>query len=151
MKDKELIIDQDWCIVEESFDVKSNRHFESILGMGTGYLSVRSNLDEGLYHDDQSVEYHRFMVNTTLEDVPAQKSRWGTFMPVIGASHPFLNVGVVNLPFFLGFVPEVDGEKLDMEASEIENYTRWLNMKTATLYRTSWSRSCGLSLSRNAD
>ncbi|NIM94041.1 MAG: hypothetical protein GTO18_10075 [Anaerolineales bacterium] len=144
MNDQELIIDQDWCVVEEPFDVSKNRHFESILGLGTGYLSVRANLDEGLYDDDQSIEYYRFMVNTTLEEIPAQKSRWGTFMSVIGAMHPFLNVGVVNLPYFLGFVPEVDGEKLDMEASTVENYRRWLNMKTATLYRTlNWQTKSG--------
>lgn len=144
MKDQELVIDRNWCVVEEPFDVSTNRHYESILGLGTGYLSVRSNLEEGLYDDDQSVEYYRFMVNTTLEEIPAQKSRWGTFMPVIGAMHPFLNVGVVNLPYYLGLVPEVDGEKLDMEASAVEDYCRWLNMKTATLYRTlTWNTKSG--------
>ena len=48
MKDQELIIDQNWCVVEEAFDTSTNRHYESILGLGTGYLSVRSNLDEGV-------------------------------------------------------------------------------------------------------
>ncbi len=136
MKEQELVIDKDWCTVNEFFDVKTNQHYEAIFGLGTGYLSCRANLEEGLYDDDQSIEYYRFMVNTTLEVIPTQKSRWGTFMPVVGAMHPFLNVGVVNLPYYLGLVLEVDGEKLDMEVSTIEDYRRWLNMKTATLYRT---------------
>jgi kojibiose phosphorylase len=144
MREKELIIDNNWCVVEQVFDLDTNQHFEAILGLGTGYLSSRSNLDEGLYDDDQSVEYYRFMVNTTLEEIPTQKSRWGTFMPVIGAKHPFLNVGVVNLPYYLGLVLEADDEKLDMEMSTVDDYHRWLNMKTATLYRTlTWRTKSG--------
>ena len=136
MKEQELVLDKNWCVINEVFDLETLQHYEAIFGLGTGYLSCRSNLEEGLYDDDQSVEYYRFMVNTTLEEIPSQKSRWGTFMPVIGAQHPFLSVGVVNLPYYLGLVPDVDGEKLDMEMSTVENYRRWLNMKTATLYRT---------------
>jgi kojibiose phosphorylase len=144
MIDNELVIDKNWCTVEGIFDINTNQHYEAIFGLGTGYLSSRATLDEGLYDDDQFVEYYRFMVNTTLEEIPTQKSRWGTFMPVVGAKHPFLNVGIVNLPYYLGLVPEVDGEKLDMEASSIGDYHRWLNMKTATLYRKlTWNTRSG--------
>ena len=39
---------------------------------------------------------------------------------------------------------KVDGEKLNMEKSTIQNYSRWLDLKTGTLYRRlSWETSSG--------
>ncbi len=128
-------IDPKWCSVEDSFDIATNRHFESVLAMGTGYMTTRGSIDEGFADDDQGMEYNRFAGVVTLEEIPSAKSKWGTYMPAIGARHPFLLIGIANLPHYLRLVVSADGEKLDLERSEISSYCRWLDLKTATLYR----------------
>lgn len=129
-------IDPNWCIVETNFDIAKNRHYESVLSLGTGFMTTRASIEEGFVDDDQSLEYERHMDNTTLEKSIDSKSRWGTFMPVIQAKHPTLKTGIVNLPFYLGLIIIVDGEKFDLTQSKILNYCRWLNLYEATLYRT---------------
>lgn len=134
----------DWCIVEDKFDIKKNRHYESVFSLGTGYMTTRASIDEGFSDDDQSVEYTRYMDNTTLEKTPESKSRWGSFIPVVQADHPTLRVGIVNLPYYLGLIPWVDGERLDLESCSIRNYLRWLDLKTGTLYRfVNWHTESG--------
>jgi len=129
-------IDTNWCVAEEDFDIKTNLHWESIFALGTGYMTTRASIDEGFEDDGQSVEYDRLPANVSLEEIPPAKSKWGTYMPVLQAKHPFWRMGIVNLPYYLGLSVIADGEKLDLEKSHITNYRRWLNLKTATLHRT---------------
>ncbi len=137
-------INPDWCIVEDHFEITRNRHYESVFSLGSGFMTTRASIDEGFADDDQSVEYERRMDNTTLEKTRATKSRWGTFMPVVQANHPTLRQGIVNLPYYLGLVIHVDGEKLDLEHSQISNYQRWLDLQTGTLYRrVTWQTQSG--------
>lgn len=139
--------DPNWCIVEKQFDIGKNRHYESVFSLGTGYMTTRASIDEGFDDDDQSFEYDRFMDNTTLEKAHKSKSRWGTFMPVIQAEHPNLRTGIVNLPYYLGLIVRVDGEKLDLENSNLDYYLRWLDLKTGTLYRhVIWKTQTGKSV-----
>ena len=140
-------IDRDWCVVEDSFDVEKIRHYESVMALGTGNMTTRSSFDEGLEDDEQNLEYDRIPGNVSLEVIPSRKSRWGTFIQLVQARHPFWNVGIVNLPYYLGLVVYADGEKLDMEKSKITGYCRWLDMKTATLFRMfSWETKSGKTL-----
>ena len=127
--------DPDWCLIEDRFDSAKNRHYESVFSLGTGFMTTRASIEEGFEDDDQSVEYERRMDNTTLEKSREAKSRWGTFMPVIQAQHPTLRTGIVNLPYYLGLIITVDGERLNLEHSDIHNYRRWLDLRTGTLYR----------------
>jgi kojibiose phosphorylase len=137
-------IDKNWSAVEERFDVAAQRHWESIFALGTGYVTTRASIEEGFEDDDQSIEYDRIPANVSLEVIPSRKSRWGTFLPVIQGRHPFWRLGIVNLPYYLGLVVTADGEKLDLEKSLITGYRRWLNLKTATLYRElHWSTASG--------
>lgn len=139
--------DANWQVIEERYDVARNRHYESILALGTGYLSTRSSLDEGLVNDPQAMEYDWFPGNTTLLSAPTSKSKWGCYLPVLAAKHPFRRMGLVNLPYYLGFVPCADGEKLDMELSKVTDYRRWLDLRTATLHRTlTWTTVSGCTL-----
>ena len=136
--------DADWLVVEDAFAIGANRHYESIFALGTGYLSTRASIDEGFADDGQAIEYDAFPGNTTLLDIPAGKSKWGTYMPVLAARHPFRRMGLVNLPYYLGLVPVVDGEKLDLERSAVTGYRRWLDLRSATLYRTlTWRTRSG--------
>jgi len=144
MKFHSAEINPDWCIVEDSFDITKNRHYESVFSLGTGFMTTRASIDEGFNDDDQSVEYERRMDNTTLEKTRETKSRWGTFMPVVQANHPTLRQGIVNLPYYLGLIIHVDGEKLDLEQGKILEYCRWLDLQTGTLYRhVLWETSSG--------
>jgi len=133
-----------WHVVEDSFDVATNRHYESIFALGTGYLTTRASIEEGFTDDDQSGEYDWFPGNTTLMSVPVTKSKWGTYMHVLAAKHPFRRMGLVNLPYYLGLEPCIDGEALNMEDSEVTDYRRLLDLRTATLYRTlNWRTASG--------
>ena len=142
-----LPIDDNWCVLEGAFDVQQNLHWESVMALGTGYVTTRASIDEGFQDDDQSLEYDRIPGNVSLEKIPTRKSRWGTYMPVVQARHPLWRVGIVNLPYYLGFKFTVDGEMLDLERSHILEYRRWLDMRTATLYRlVTWATQSGKSL-----
>jgi len=143
----QFVIDPAWCVIEDSFDIARVRHNESVMALGTGFLTIRSGFDEGFSLDDQNISYNRMAMNVSLEVVPAKKSRWGSFIPLVQGKHPFWNVGVINLPYVLGFEIRADGEKLDMETGKISGYRRWLDMSTATLYRTFvWETSTGKKL-----
>lgn len=136
--------DPNWCIFERQFDIRKNRHYESVFSLGTGYMITRATIEEGFDDDDQSFEYTRFMDNTTLEQGHDSKSRWGTFIPVIQAEHPTLRTGIVNLPYYLGLVIRVDGEKFDLEKNQHQYYLRWLDLKQGTLYRhVVWTTKTG--------
>jgi len=122
--------------MEDVFDVSRVRHNESVMALGTGYMTTRSSFDEGFYDDEQNITYDRMAMNVSLEVVPSRKSRWGTFIQLVQGQHPFWNKGIVNLPYYLGLEVYADDERLNMENSRITGYKRWLDMKTATLYRT---------------
>lgn len=140
-------INRNWCIVEDNFEVEKIRHYESIMALGTGNMTTRSSFDEGFEDDEQNLEYDRIPGNVSLEVIPSRKSRWGTFIQLVQGKHPFWNVGIVNLPFYLGLVVYADSERLDMEKSKTTGYCRWLDMKTATLYRTfTWETKSGKKL-----
>lgn len=138
MEVKQLLqnINPDWCVTEHQFDIAKNRHYESLFTLGTGYMSTRGSIEEGFENDDQAMEYNRLPGVVTLETVPSAKSKWGTYMQMVGANHPFLKVGMVNLPHYLGLKVKADGRDLNLENSKITEYKRWLDLKTATLYRT---------------
>ena len=139
--------DPDWCVIEDKFDVTRVRHNESIMALGTGFLTTRSSFDEGFTDDEQNISYERKAMNVSLEVVPTKKSRWGTFIPLVQGRHPHWNVGVINLPYMLGLEVYADNERLDMENCDITGYCRWLDMQTATLYRTFvWKTAAGKKL-----
>ena len=143
----QFTIDPAWCVIEDSFDITRVRHNESVMALGTGFLTIRSGFDEGFEDDEQNLSYDRMAMNVSLEVVPTKKSRWGTFIPLVQGKHPFWNVGVINLPYSLGLELYADGEKLNMETGKISGYKRWLDMKTATLYRSFvWETAAGKKL-----
>lgn len=140
----EPTLDHNWNVIEDAYDVRKNRHYEAIFALGTGYMTTRASLDEGLTDDPQALEYDWFPGNTTLAAAPSSKSKWGTYLPVLAAKHPYRRMGLVNLPYYLGFAPHADGEKLDMEHSRVTGYRRWLDLRSATLHRVlTWHTKSG--------
>lgn len=133
-----------WYIAEEEFTVDKNKHFEGILTTGNGYMSVRGSLEEGLFNDPQDEDYLRMPANVTLEKARAGKSKWGTYLPGIMGPHPTLKEEMINLPWFIGIHLWFEDEKLDMEASCILDYSRYLYFKDGTIHRKfTWKTKTG--------
>lgn len=136
-----------WSIIETSFDPARARAYEGLFTTGSGYLHLRGSLEEHLLDAPQNLDYTRRPANVTAEKFSETSARWGSFLPGIRGCHPLLNRGLVNLPFFLDLAPYVGSEKLDMLASNIKNYRRTLDLKTATLHRSlTWHTRLGPTL-----
>lgn len=133
-----------WSIVETSFNAATFKAYEGLFTLGSGCLHVRGSLEEHLSDAPQNVEYTRMPANVTSEKFPEAKSKWGTYVPGAFGKHPLLNNEMINLPWFLGMIPIVDGERLDVERCHIEEYRRALHLDTATLTRgLTWRTAAG--------
>ncbi len=128
--------DELWSIYETSFDPAFNRAYEGLFTVSSGFLHLRGSLEEHLHDAPQNLEYARKPTNVTAERFLETKAKWGTYIPAIRGAHPLLNRGIVNLPFFLLLAPYFGDEKLDMEASRIEDYRRSLLLRQALLRRS---------------
>lgn len=122
-----------WAITEPEFAAASGKAYEGLFTLGSGYLHVRGSLEEHLADAPQGVEYTRRPANTTAEKFPTVKAKWGTYVPGVYDEHPTLRHELVNLPWFLGLAPIVDGERFDVEQCAIRDYARTLDMRAATL------------------
>lgn len=125
-----------WSIVESPFRVEHLKAYEGLFTLGSGYLHVRGSLEEHLRDAPQNVTYTRMPANVTSEKFRETRGKWGTYVPGVFGKHPLLNNEMVNLPWFLRLAPTIDGERLDMELSRIEDYRRELMLDAATLVRT---------------
>ncbi len=136
-----------WSITESRFDAATAKAWEGLFTLGSGYLHVRGSLEEHLSDAPQNAAALRMPANVTSEVFDDTKAKWGTYIPGVFGSHPFLNSEMINLPFFLGLVPGVAGERLDVERGRIKEYLRELRMDTATLSRSMlWSTVSGVAV-----
>ncbi len=136
-----------WIIEESQFSPATGRAYEGLFTLGSGYMHVRGSLAEGLADSPQNDTYLRMPANVTAEKFKAASAKWGTYVPGIFGRHPTLNNEMVNLPFFLDLRPLIGGEKLDMAASRISGYSRWLDMREATLSRSLlWHTAAGVEI-----
>ena len=125
-----------WKLTENKFILENNRHFEGAMCIGSGYMSVRASLEEGLEDDFQGTDFVRLPANVTLEASRPAKSKWGTYVPGVMGKHPIFEEEIMNLPWFAELKIWFENEKLDMENSDITSYKRELNMKTGELTRS---------------
>ncbi|MDR0873611.1 MAG: hypothetical protein LBN27_09155 [Prevotellaceae bacterium] len=128
-----------WILEEKEFKAKTALAYEGLFTLGSGYLHTRGSLEENVGHDPQNITAPKQPVaNASNFDHAATVvvSHWGTYVPGVFARHPYMNEEIVNLPYFLGIAPTVAGEKLDVLESEISDYKRELNMKTASIERS---------------
>lgn len=147
MKNRLFDIDHLWCIKEEKYCAETNKHFEGLFTQGNGYMNVRGSFEEGLQGTVQDEEYMRMPANVTLETPRNPKTKWGTYIPGIVGKHPILKEEIINLPYFLGLNFITLDEKLDMEFSTIQEYTRWLDLRDGCLHRSFiWKTKTGLNL-----
>ncbi len=133
-----------WTIVEAPFRPALARAYEGLFTLGSGYLHVRGSLEEHLSDCPQNLQYTRLPANVTSERFPETKVKWGTYVPGVFGRHPLLNLEMINLPHFIGIVPFVDDERLDVERGEVSDYSRRLRLRDATLVRTlHWRTQAG--------
>jgi trehalose/maltose hydrolase-like predicted phosphorylase len=133
-----------WNLVEHQFAADQNRAYEGLFTLGSGRLHIRGSLEEHLQDAPQNVSFMRRPTNTTVEVFPDRKAKWGTYIPGVYGDHPLLLLEMANLPWFLELAPAVDGEPLDMEASQISEYQRELSLYDATLRRSfTWTTRTG--------
>lgn len=125
----------EWAIVERAFHAETARAYEGLFTLGSGYLHVRGSLEEHLADAPQNLEYTRLPADVTSEKFPETKAKWGTYVPGVFGRHPLLNAEMINLPWFLGLVPIVNGERLEVEKCRIEEYRRELRLDHATVKR----------------
>ena len=140
--------DISWNISETSFYPETNRAYEGLFTLGSGYLHIRGCLEEHLNNCPQNnVSPRELNWNLSGENRKEGLAKWGTYVPGVFAEHPIFKNELVNLPWFLGLIPIVNGEKLDMELSKVENYQRVLNLRNATLKRSlKWLTKSGANI-----
>lgn len=124
-----------WTIVESSFNLDANRHYEGLMAIGSGPLQQRAALEEGFADDPQDAEYLRLMGNVTVEQFPRFKSRVGTYMPGVTGPHPTCRDELINLPALHGLIVYIAGERLDMRSPRVSDYSRRLDLRTGRLTR----------------
>ena len=129
-------MDNGWVVTEQPFRLEHLKAYEGLFTLGSGYMHVRGSLEEHISDAPQNVTYTRLPANVTSEKFQQTRCKWGTYVPGVFGRHPLLNNEMINLPYFLGIVPIADGERLDLEACQIEDYRRTLHLRTGVLTRT---------------
>ncbi len=125
---------QTWCLVERGFDVRYNRHYESLLALGSGPLQQRAALEEGLADEPQDREYLWQACADVLP--PARRSCVGTYLAGITGPHPLLGDERINLPAVHGLQLFAGQERLDLEHCRVDAYERRLDLRTGLLARS---------------
>lgn len=113
----------------------TTKQYEGAFAQGSGYLHIRGSYEEGLIAAAQDEEYMRLPANVTVEKPRHPRSKCGTYVPGVTGNHPLLREELVNLPNPLVFRVFAGKERLDMDASDIREYSRYLDMKNGSLTR----------------
>ncbi|SHJ14001.1 kojibiose phosphorylase [Clostridium cavendishii DSM 21758] len=146
-------MNSNWIINEKSFNIDKNKYYEGAFCQGNGYLNLRASFEEGLSKATQDELYERSFKSVTTEIQKNPISKWGTYIPTIMGNHPALNEVIINLPYFMEFSFRMDGEKLDMDLSNISEYERILDLQDGVLTRefiwTNKADSCKLKFRYN--
>jgi trehalose/maltose hydrolase-like predicted phosphorylase len=138
---------KEWSLTETDFRIEYAQAYETLFTQGSGYLHIRGSLEEHLLDAPQNLTFMRMPTNVTAEAFPDTKVTWGTYVPGIYGQHPLLSRQMINLPYFLGLILSVEGEKLDMETCQITNYCREMDLHSAVLRRSlRWTTQAGVAI-----
>ncbi len=122
---KKYLKDDEWCIIEEGFDVNLHKSSESIFSLGNGKMGQRANFEEtytgptlrgsyvaGIYYPD--------------------KTRVGWWKN----GYPEYFAKVLNSPNWIGIDVQIENQTLDLNTCKVVNFKRVLNMQEGTLTRS---------------
>ena len=137
-----------WNLVENDFSLDLVMAYEALMAQGNGFMHIRGSHEDQVGAYDSSREYWRMPTNVTAEEFTDSECKYGFYIPGIYGEHPILGQELVNLPYFLGISLSVGSEKFSLTGSNISNYSRVLDLKTATLTRSYiWHTISGANIS----
>lgn len=122
---KQYLKIDEWCIIEESFDPKSQEISESVFSIGNGYMGGRANFEE--QYSGHSLQ-GSYMAGVYYPD----KTRVGWWKN----GYPEYFAKVLNSTNWIGIHIEIDGTPLDLATCTVGEFRRVLNMKEGTLSRS---------------
>lgn len=126
---KNYIVHDEWKIVEDGFHPEFNEITESLLSLGNGRMGQRGNFEEKFTGKSLQGNY---IAGVWFPD----KTRVGWWKN----GYPNYFAKVINATNWVGIDVEIDGEELDLNASEVLHFHRFLDMKTGILERYSTVR-----------
>ncbi|MDC0358751.1 hypothetical protein OAO01_08045 [Oligoflexia bacterium] len=133
-----------WSVVQNKFSEKKRMHYESLFTIGSGYISVRGVLPWESQAERESV------VPGASQTQPKLKSKWGAYVPGFVSVWPGSKEAMVNLPYFLGLSLEADGEKLELQHSNVSKFKQWLDLRDGCLHLSlQWKTASGATLQIN--
>lgn len=124
MKTEMLVIDE-WKIIQDGFSPEQNRLFESLMSSGNGRMGLRGNHEEDYSGDSLKGTY---IAGVYYPD----KTRVGWWKN----GYPEYFAKVLNAPDFIGIKVVLNGENVDLAKCRYRNYRRELDMKQSVLRRS---------------
>jgi maltose phosphorylase len=115
----------EWCVIEKGFNHEMHKSSESIFSLGNGIMGQRANFEE---HYSGPTLRGSYVAGIYYPD----KTRVGWWKN----GYPEYFAKVLNSPNWIGIDVLADNEMLDLYTAKTENFTRILNMKEGTLYRS---------------
>lgn len=121
---KNYIKAHEWNIIEEGFDPHLNKISESIFSLGNGRMGQRANFEETYSGETLQGNY---VAGVYYPD----KTRVGWWKN----GYPEYFAKVLNAANWIGLSIKVDGEELDLAKTQVQDFSRVLNMKEGYLQR----------------
>lgn len=122
---KEYIKLDEWKIIEEELVPSNNRISESIFSIGNGFMGQRANFEE--YYSGETLQ-GSYIGGVYYPD----KTRVGWWKN----GYPEYFAKVINATNWIGINVAIEGELLDLNHCEVEDFRRELNMHDGLLTRT---------------
>ncbi|MEC4815338.1 MAG: glycoside hydrolase family 65 protein [Scytonema sp. PMC 1069.18] len=110
--DRQLFDSTGWNIIETEFNPNQLHHKETVFTLANGYLGTRGSFEEGYPHDSSAT-----LIHGIYDDVAIATTT------------------LVNCPNWLSLVVRIDGERFRLDAGEIIDYERRLDMRLGLLNR----------------
>lgn len=102
-----------WTVAEHTFEPDRQRHMETLLTVGNGYVCARGVLEEGYPGDTPMSFVHRLW-----DDMPVNVTE------------------LACIPEWWGVDAWVNGHRFRLDRGHVVSYRRWLDMRTGVLSRT---------------
>ena len=101
-----------WRVAEEQFEPDDQHHRETVFTLGTGSLGTRGTLEEGYPGDKQATLVHHLWDDA-----------------------PLVYTELANAPDWTALDVWVDGHQFGMDEGTIDDYVRYLDLRTGELHR----------------
>ncbi len=139
LKIKELFEVDSWKVIEKRFNPETTQKAESIFSLVNEVAGIRGNFEEGCSLPSLKGSYFNGIYERRPLEYLCPRKGWTENICFI-----------VNNINWIGLVPIVDGERLDLAESKFSDYQRTLDMRKGILLRSfTWHTKSGKSLNIN--